>query len=91
MDFRRIRARSSAFLIPLQTLWWPRAKHARHVVMPGAEAADNSAPNTEADEAERRRLLAAIEAGLADADAGRVRPHAEVVARMRARFSGQAK
>jgi predicted transcriptional regulator len=58
--------------------------------MSGAEASKNSA-HAEQQETERRRLLAAIEAGLADAEAGRVHPHDEVVARMRARFAGRAK
>lgn len=34
---------------------------------------------------ERARFVAAVEEGLADADAGRLRDHEEVVARMRAR------
>ena len=35
---------------------------------------------------ERARFVAAVEEGLADADAGRVRSHAQVVRAMRARF-----
>jgi prevent-host-death family protein len=35
---------------------------------------------------ERARFVAAVDAGLADADAGRVRDHDEVAARMRDRF-----
>jgi prevent-host-death family protein len=35
---------------------------------------------------ERTRFVAAVEEGLADADAGRLRPHEEVVARMSERF-----
>ncbi|WP_146157455.1 hypothetical protein [Enhygromyxa salina] len=42
-------------------------------------------------EAERQRFLDAVAQGMADADAGRVRSHAEVVARMRARFAERAK
>jgi prevent-host-death family protein len=37
---------------------------------------------------ERYRFVNAVEQGLADADAGRVIPHAEVVAEMRRRFGG---
>jgi predicted transcriptional regulator len=58
--------------------------------MSGAETAGEFVPEREDEEVERQRLLAAIQAGLADADAGRVRPHAEVVARMRARFGRQS-
>jgi predicted transcriptional regulator len=36
---------------------------------------------------ERARFLAAVEEGLADADAGRGVPHAQVVREMRARFA----
>lgn len=36
---------------------------------------------------ERARFIAAVEEGLADADAGRLRDHAEVAAAMRARFT----
>ncbi|MFO0762076.1 MAG: type II toxin-antitoxin system prevent-host-death family antitoxin [Byssovorax sp.] len=38
---------------------------------------------------ERARLVAAVEEGLADADAGRVSAHDEVAARMKARFSSR--
>ena len=58
--------------------------------MSGAETAGKFVPEREDEEAEQQRLLAVIEAGLADADAGRVRSHAEVVARMRARFGRQS-
>jgi prevent-host-death family protein len=37
--------------------------------------------------AERASFLAAVDAGLADADAGRVHPHAEVVAEMNRRYA----
>jgi prevent-host-death family protein len=40
---------------------------------------------------EKARLVSAIEEGLADADAGRSRPHAAVLKRMNARFSGKTK
>jgi predicted transcriptional regulator len=43
--------------------------------------------NLSADElAEQARFLAAIDAGLADADAGRVHPHAFVVRTMKRRY-----
>ncbi len=35
---------------------------------------------------ERARFVAAVEEGLADADAGQLRDHADVVSRMRTRF-----
>src|SRR5262245_36468243 len=35
---------------------------------------------------ERKRFVAAVEEGLADADAGRLHPHAQVAAEMRARY-----
>jgi hypothetical protein len=43
-------------------------------------------PRTASDDAERERLNAAIEEGLADLDAGRSYTHAEVLAEMRERF-----
>jgi predicted transcriptional regulator len=43
-------------------------------------------PRTASDDAERERLIAAIEEGLADLDAGRSHTHAEVLAEMRERF-----
>lgn len=36
---------------------------------------------------ERARFVSSVQAGLADSDAGRVHPHAEVEKRMRARFA----
>ena len=42
-------------------------------------------------EAERRRVIAAIEAGMADSKAGRTMTHAELVARMEARFAERSK
>lgn len=61
---------------------------------PGAPATDERAPETQ-DEAEReayrKYVVAKIEAGLADSEAGRTIPHAEVVARMRARFAERRK
>jgi predicted transcriptional regulator len=41
------------------------------------------------NESERARFVSAVAEGLADANAGRVRPHAEVAARMKARFSSK--
>ena len=62
---------------------------------PGAPATDEHAPETPdeaaAREAYRRHVVAKIEAGLADSEAGRTIPHAEVVARMRARFAERRK
>lgn len=43
------------------------------------------------DLTESARFVAAVDAGLADADAGRGRPHAAVVKRINARFGGRAK
>lgn len=61
--------------------------------MPRAEAEVPREPTAGArdDEAERQRFLDAIAEGIADADAGRVHTHAEVVARMRARFAARSK
>jgi prevent-host-death family protein len=42
------------------------------------------------DLTERARLVEAIDAGLADADAGRVHPHDEVARRLKDRFSTKA-
>ncbi|NVB36647.1 antitoxin [Pseudenhygromyxa sp. WMMC2535] len=53
---------------------------------PASPAVDELALETP-DEAYRRHVVAKIEAGLADSEAGRTIPHAEVVARMRARFA----
>ena len=39
------------------------------------------------DTAQRDRVIAKIERGLADAQAGRVIPHAEVLARLQARYA----
>jgi len=43
-------------------------------------------PRAASDDSERERLIAAIEDGLADLDAGRSYSHAEVLAEMRERF-----
>jgi hypothetical protein len=43
-------------------------------------------PPPSSDDAERERLIAAIEEGLADLDAGRSYSHAEVLAEMRELF-----
>ncbi|MBC7543646.1 MAG: type II toxin-antitoxin system Phd/YefM family antitoxin [Candidatus Sericytochromatia bacterium] len=40
---------------------------------------------------ERARFVEAIDAGLADADAGRVQPHDEVARRLKARFGAKTK
>ena len=39
---------------------------------------------------ERARFIGAVEEGLADADAGRLRDHDDVVARMKERFSAKS-
>lgn len=60
--------------------------------MPGSPAqAGKPTADDRAAEADRQRLLDAIAQGIADADAGRVHAHDEVVARMRARFAGRSK
>ncbi|PRQ07377.1 addiction module protein [Enhygromyxa salina] len=41
------------------------------------------------DDAERDRVIAKIERGLADVEAGRVVPHAEVMARLEARYGSK--
>ena len=60
----------------------------------GVPATDEHALEIE-DEAEReayrKYVVAKIEAGLGDSEAGRTIPHAEVVARMRARFAERRK
>ncbi|MFO7565346.1 MAG: hypothetical protein R6X02_22070 [Enhygromyxa sp.] len=43
-------------------------------------------PRVVSDDSEREHLIAAIEEGLADLDAGRSYSHAEVLAEMRERF-----
>jgi prevent-host-death family protein len=40
---------------------------------------------------EQARFVAAVEEGLADAQAGRIHTHADVAARMKSRFGGKAK
>jgi predicted transcriptional regulator len=52
--------------------------------MPKPRAAEQ--PRTATDDAERERLIAAIEEGLADLDAGRSYSLAEVLAEMRELF-----
>lgn len=52
-------------------------------------AAEQTQPASE--DAERARIVAKIERGLADSKAGRVVPHAEVMARMEARYAGSDK
>jgi len=41
------------------------------------------------DLTEQARFVAAVEEGLADADSGRVQPHAAVARKMRSRFRGK--
>lgn len=49
--------------------------------------AENIVPAGELDRlSERARFVAAVEEGLADEEAGRVSSHADVAARMKARF-----
>ncbi|HLT38796.1 MAG TPA: hypothetical protein VK034_21060 [Enhygromyxa sp.] len=54
--------------------------------MSKAQAAEQ--PRPASDDAERQRAVAKIERGLADVKAGRVIPHAEVLARIEARYAG---
>ena len=55
--------------------------------MAEARAAEQPAPTSDDAERERQRVIAKIERGLADADAGRVIPHAEVMAQIEARYA----
>lgn len=60
--------------------------------MLGFSAVDERQPAEEPQtKAERRRVIAAIEAGMADSEAGRTMTHAEFVARMQARFAERSK
>lgn len=60
--------------------------------MSRSPAVDERQPAEEPQtEAERRRVIAAIEAGMADSKAGRTMTHAELVARMEARFAERSK
>lgn len=54
---------------------------------------DERVPETEDEktQAERRRVIAAIEAGMADSRAGRTMTHDQLVARMEARFAERFK
>ena len=62
------------------------------IPMSGAEApVPAEIPAGAREDEDRERFLAAIAEGLADADAGRVHSHTEVVARMRARFAARSK
>ena len=61
---------------------------------PGAPARDEHGLEIEdeaARETERRRVVAAIEAGMEDSRAGRTMTHAELVARMEVRFAKRSK
>jgi predicted transcriptional regulator len=48
-------------------------------------------PNTPDDLTELARFVAAVQEGLADADAGRVHRHADVVRRMKRRYSARTR
>jgi hypothetical protein len=62
--------------------------------MPQAQPAEQLEPEApsasrlppESEDAYRARLIAKIERGIADVEAGRVTPHAEVMARFEARY-----
>jgi predicted transcriptional regulator len=53
--------------------------------------AEQTRPAPASDDAERARIVALIERGLADVKAGRVVPHAEVLAMIDARYPGSKK
>lgn len=65
--------------------------------MPEAEPVEQLAPEApsasrlppESEDAYRARQIAKIERGLADVQAGRVTPHAEVMARFEARYGSK--
>ena len=61
------------------------------VTLNGRPAGVLLSPHSYDELTERARLVAAVEEGVADADAGRVHTHAEVARRMQARFGGKAK
>ena len=63
---------------------------ARYVLrMSEARAAQQPRSESEDAELERARVVAKIERGLADVKAGRVVPHAEVMARFEARYGSK--
>jgi predicted transcriptional regulator len=62
-----------------------RHRYAAH--MSEARSSRPAPPPPARDDAEREQLIAAIEDGLADLDAGRSYSHAEVLAEMRERFT----
>lgn len=53
--------------------------------------AEQTRPSSGSDDQERARIVALIERGLADVKAGRVVPHAEVLAMIDARYPGSKK
>lgn len=57
--------------------------------MSGARAAEQPHAASDDSELERARVVAKIERGLADVKAGRVVPHAEVMARFEARYGSK--
>jgi prevent-host-death family protein len=61
------------------------------VTLNGKPAAVLLSPQAFDELTDRARFVAAVSEGLADAEAGRVHPHDEVVKRMKARFGRRAK
>jgi prevent-host-death family protein len=59
------------------------------VTQNGKPAAVLLSPRAFDELTEQARFVAAVRDGLADADAGRVQPHADVVRRMKARAGGE--
>ncbi|MBI5549818.1 MAG: type II toxin-antitoxin system prevent-host-death family antitoxin [Deltaproteobacteria bacterium] len=59
------------------------------VTLNGRPAGVLLSPHAYDELTERARIVGAVEEGLADAEAGRVHPHAEVAKRMHARFGGK--
>jgi len=60
------------------------------MTMRALRASEEIAPVSERDPpADRTRFVAAVQEGLEDADAGRLRDHDEVARRMRARFGSK--
>jgi predicted transcriptional regulator len=57
--------------------------------MSEAQAAEQARTASDDAELERARVVAKIERGLADVKAGRVVPHAEVMARFEARYGSK--
>lgn len=61
------------------------------VTLNGKPAGVLISPKAFDDLTEQARFVAAVGEGLADVEAGRVIPHAQVMKRMKARFGGKAK